>query len=472
MKEKKQSPNKKKILDKVPSSVFSRGLSLTKMTLRTGIQLAGHGIRNSLSNDKTEAWQIFLKNQAASLSTELGQLKGSLMKAGQMLSMYGEHFLPPEANEFLKSLQSESPPLRWEPIHETLKNELGLQKLEELEITTTALASASMGQVHRARIKKTGEEIVLKVQYPKVDQAIDSDLKALRTVFQLLKILPKDFNPDPLFEEIREMLHQETNYSQEALITKKYRELLAGDERYIVPKVYEDYSTSKVIALSYEKGLRADSPLVQNLSQERRNKIALNFLDLFFKELYQWKMVQTDPHVGNYYVRINPYGEDQIVLFDFGATRSYNNEFLDHYYDMIRGVLFLDRNTFLKGAKMLRFIQENDDPELIRNFEEFCTETIEPFMEPSDPRHPHGLIDADGIYDWKNTDLPQRITKKVLAIIRKNSFRTPPKEILFLDRKTGGVFIFLSILRARIRGRDILLNYVRPVSKVVDTREG
>lgn len=459
--DKKEKTAKETPLDQIKSSVFSRSMALAKMTLKTGVQLAGHSIKNSMSSDKSAAWQDFLKDQAQTLSLELGQLKGSLMKAGQMLSMYGEHFLPPEANQFLKTLQSESPPLKWEPIYETLKKELGDEKLALLEIQTQALASASMGQVHRAKIKATGEEIVLKVQYPRVDEAIDSDLKGIKTILGLLKLLPRDFDPSALFEEVREMLHQETDYELEAENTERFGKLLENDSRFVVPKVYREFSNRKILALSYEKGLRADDSIIQNLSQEKRNKIALNFLDLFFKELYDWKIVQTDPHVGNYQIRLNPFGEDQIILFDFGATRSYGNDFLNHYYDMIRGVLFQDRATFLKGSKALNFIRENDDPELIRLFEEFCFETIEPFIAPDDPRNRQGLVNSDGTYDWKNTDLPQRITAKVLTVVRKNSFRTPPREILFLDRKTGGVFIFLSVLRARICGRDVLLKYVQ-----------
>src|SRR5690606_19398227 len=118
-----------------------------------------------------------LQNQAALLSNELGELKGSLMKAGQMLSMYGEHFLPPEANALLKSLQQDSRPLLWEAIEPHLKKYLPEEKLAELEIEKDALACASLGQVHRARIKATGEMICLKIQYPQVDKAIDSDLK-------------------------------------------------------------------------------------------------------------------------------------------------------------------------------------------------------------------------------------------------------------------------------------------------------
>lgn len=455
-----ETPKKK--LERIKSSVFSRSLSLAKLTLKSGVQLAGHGLKNSMSTDATTTtnWQLFLKNQARTLSTELGELKGSLMKAGQMLSMYGEHFFPQEANEFLKSLQSDSPPLTWNAINKVLHQHLTEDQLNQLEIEQESLASASLGQVHRAKIKTTGEEIVLKIQYPNVDKAIDSDLRAIRTFLNMFKLLPQEFNPDSLFAEVRTMLVQETDYEQEAQNLLEYTKLLGQDSRFVIPRYYAQFSNKRVLAMSFEKGLRVDDPIVQNLSAAKRNQLALNYLDLFFKELFVWKVVQTDPHLGNYKIRINPFGEDQIVLLDFGATRFYQDSFLRHYHQMIRGVLHSDRTLFLEAAQRLAFLRENDDPKLIQLFEEFCFETVEPFIEPTDPRNIHGLVDKEGYYDWKNTDLPKRITKKIFEVLKCNAWRTPPQEILFLDRKTGGVFIFLSVLRARIRGRDVVMKYL------------
>ncbi|KYG63683.1 ABC transporter [Bdellovibrio bacteriovorus] len=457
----------KKQLDRIKSSMFSRSLSLAKLTVQAGASIASHGVSNVLKNKeaKEESWRKLLQNQASAISSELGELKGSLMKAGQMLSMYGEHFLPPEANQLLKSLQSDSIPLTWEAIEPTLKKQLTPEKLALLEIEKEALASASMGQVHRARVKATGESIVLKIQYPNVDRAIESDLKAIKTLLNTLKLLPKDFDIDPLFKEVREMLEQETDYEIEAKLTEDYYARLQGDKRFVVPRVIREFSGPKILATTFERGIRADDPLIQSLPQERRNKLALNFLDLYFKEIFEWGVVQTDPHNGNYRIRIDPQGHDQLVLLDFGATRAYKDDFLVPYRRMIKGALFNDREAFLKEATHLGFVEEGDAPELVEIFEQFCKEMVEPFIASDDPRNASGLIAADGTYDWKNTDLPQRISKKVIQILRNHAWRTPPEEIVFLDRKIGGVFIFLSVLRAKIRGRDILLKYIEKFVK-------
>ncbi len=454
-----------KKLGKIKSSVFARGLSLAKLTLNTGASLAGHGIGTLLSSQdqKDEKWLVFLKNRALDFSKELGQLKGSLMKAGQMLSMYGEHFLPPEANDLLKSLQSQSPPLEWSEIEKVLLKELGKEKLAKLDVDPASIGSASLGQVHQARIKATGELIAIKVQYPGVDKAIDSDLRALRSFLNLIQVLPRGVATDHIFSEVRTMLIQEMDYELEATQTENYGKLLKDDKRYIVPKVYREFSGVRVIATSFEKGISPDDRLVLSLTQERRNRLAINYFELYLRELFEWGLVQTDPHLGNYRVRLSPTGEDQLILFDFGAVRKYSDEFLHPYRRMVKAAFINDREALAKYAMQLKFIEKGDDPGLIRLFEEFCMGTVEPFLAPDDSRIDRGQIDADGNYDWKNSDLPKRLTRQVFEMIQKFRLRTPPREILFLDRKTGGTFIFMSVLGAKTSAREQMLKYMDPL---------
>jgi len=388
-----------KKLGKIKSSVFSRSLALAKLTVNTGASLASHSVSTLLSNadTKNEKWNSFLKGRAREFSNELGQLKGSLIKAGQMLSMYGEHFLPPEANELLKSLQAQSPPIEWSAMEKVLRGSLSPEKLAQLEIDPQSIGSASLGQVHRAKIKATGEEIVLKIQYPGVDKAIDSDLKAIRSFLNVIQVLPKGIATDHIFAEVREMLVQETNYIQEAEETERYRKRLEGDKRFVVPKVYFEFSGPRVIASSFERGVSPDDKLILSLNQERRNRLAMNYIDLYFKELFEWGVVQTDPHLGNYRVRLAPDGQDQLVLLDFGAVRSYPPDFLNPYHRMIKAALENDLEELSSAALTLNFLRDDDDPRLKKIFEEFCLVTVEPFMAGNDPRE-QGRLNEKGEY--------------------------------------------------------------------------
>lgn len=456
-------PNNKnsKTISKIKSSVWDRSFSLTKLSVKAGATALKESIL-SLKNktDDDPLWKNIMKEHAGTISRELGELKGSLMKAGQMMSMYGEYFLPPETNEVLKSLQSDSPPVAFEYIENIIRQELGDEKLNELEIENQSWATASLGQVHRAKIKSTQEWIVLKVQYPRIEEAIDSDVAALKRILQIMKLLPKEMAFESVFTEIKEMLHFETDYNREADFTEKFAKLLEQDQRYVVPRVYRRYSTKKILATSFERGIRADDPIIKSLPQDRRNRLAEAFLDLYFKELFQWRQMQTDPHAGNYRIRVSADGKDQIVLFDFGATREFPESFMNPYYRMIQASLRGDNDAFNQAATELKFIFHNDDPQLKDLFTEFCFQMIEPFLEPHDSRNPMQFMDAQGHYDFKKTTLPTRVTQKAWQIIKTFKWRSPPREIIFLDRKTGGVFIFLALMEAKFPARRVLLPYL------------
>ncbi len=457
----KDKSKDKTSLKKIRTSFLSRSGALAKLGIQMTTGYTRHKVGSLLSSKENEArWLDFLKKQAGLLSSEIGDLKGSLMKAGQMLSVYGEYFLPPEVNQFLKTMQSESKPLEWEAIEKHLKTYLTKAQLADLEIEKEALASASLGQVHRARVKSTQELIVLKIQYPNVDRAIDTDLKALKTFINFLGILPANLDLKPLFAEVKEMLVQEMDYRQEAQMTKEFAERLKKDPRFIIPRVIDEFCSEKVLATSFERGLRVDDPLIQSLSIERRNRLASNFLDLYFKELFQWETLQTDPHAGNYRLRINPSGSDQIILFDFGATRKFDPKFMNAYHHMVKGAVMSDEKMFLKASHDLKFLRKDDPEQLTDAFKEFCYETVEPFLEPTDARRNALAMDDQGLYDWKKTDLPQRISAKVLKILREFPLRTPPRELVFLDRKTGGVFVFLHMLGAKFNARKVILPYL------------
>lgn len=438
----------KKTLKSIKSGFISRGFSLAKLTVGAGASLATQKVTNLLKNkaERDEAWMGFLASQAKSFSKEFGELKGSIMKAGQMLSILGEHFLPPEVNNYLKTLQNDTPPMEWPKIKKILEKQLGPELLAELEIETEALASASLGQVHRARIKNSGASIVLKIQYPGVDKAINSDIKAIKNFLSIIKVFPIDGSLDSLLAEMKEMLIQEMDYLHEVKLMEDYRALLKGDHRYIVPIYYPRYSTKKIIAMSFERGLKADDPLIQSLNQERRNQLAQNFLELYFKELFEWHFIQTDPHLGNYRLRLDPSGRDQIVLFDFGATKSFSTAFMKNYTQLIKS-LVTQNEEFEQACLKLGFLKETDSPELIKIFKELSRETVEPF--------------GPGIYDWKNTTLPKRLSDAAMKMVRDFPVRTPPRELLFLNRKTAGVFVFLSVLGAKLESRALLLKYLK-----------
>lgn len=438
----------KKPLKKLRTGALSRSFTLARLGLGAGARAAGSALGGIFDSElaaqaRKKAHWI---GQAGRFAAELGELKGSLMKAGQILSIYGEHFFPPEVNELLRTLQSDSPPVDFAEIRKVLTRSLGAEKLALLEIEEAPTGAASLGQVHRARVRATGEVLALKVQYPGVERAIDGDVKALKRVLALADFFPKIPATEELFEEVRAMLKREVNYPLEEKMLAFYGEKVAGDRRYVVPRSYPEFSGKRVLAMGFEEGAKIDGAEVAALPQGRRDALAISVLDLYFKELFRWGRVQTDPHFGNFRVRIAN-SSDQLVMYDFGAIRDLTKKFTDPYRRMLRGTFHDDRATFENAAVELGVLAPGDPSELKDLFYALCRMITEPFLPPQP-------------YDWSATELPQRLSKAGWEMVRKFPLRTPPRELVFLDRKMAGNFTLLAKLRARIDGRALLESYL------------
>jgi predicted unusual protein kinase regulating ubiquinone biosynthesis (AarF/ABC1/UbiB family) len=449
-------------LKEIPEGIFSRGLSLAKLSFSTGAKAASMAVTGMFSDEerKQEKWKEFLVDQMEVLAQELGELKGTFMKAGQMLSVYGEYFLPAEANEFLKTLQSDSPPLEWPAIYKALKTRMAPENLERLEVSKEPFATASIGQVHRATIKETGEEICLKIQYPGVDKAIDGDLKAIRRIFNMIKIIPGQAQTEELFKEVRQMLHQEVDYHKELDFTEEYRRRLGEDARYAIPKTYPEFSSKKILATEFMDGVRVDSPQVKALSQERRNALGRSVLELFLREVFEWGFVQTDPHFGNYRVQIGNGADipDRLVLLDFGAIRKIDSKFTDAYGKMVYGATIQDQELLIRGARELGLLEPGDSEKLVKLFADVCFLITEPYR----PTDALPWFDGEGRYDYGKSDLPNRVSKKGAEMLFSFRLRPPPREFVFLDRKLTGVYAFQTVLGVIEQHSGAVDRYLKP----------
>ncbi len=438
---------------KLKTGGFSRGLALAKTSLQIGASSARHavgGIFSRLNAEESDArLQTLLVEQAQILTKQLGELKGSLMKAGQMLSVYGEHFFPPEVNAFLKTLQNEAPPVPYAQMQKVLNRGLGPEKLSELEINPNEIASASIGQVYRARVLSTGEELALKVQYPGVDRAIEGDLRAIRLLFSAANLLPNLDNLDSVFEEVKSMLRQEVDYVHERESILEFQKHLGPDSRFEIASPYERYSSRRVLATRYLHGVSIDSAEVSALTQASRNTLSLAMLELYLNEVFRWGLVQTDPHFGNYKISVAPGREPHWILFDFGATRKLSLATRVAYRKMIRGAFEKNRSLLVEGGIEVGFLRADDPTDYLDLFFETCVLVMEPFWGQ--------------VFSWHETDLPQRLFemgKKLAFQSKLAKLRPPPSELVFLDRKLAGVFTILSQLRAEIDGRALLKGFL------------
>ncbi|QSP96207.1 AarF/ABC1/UbiB kinase family protein [Marinobacter salinisoli] len=455
-----------KSVSRIKTGSFERRLSLTRAGLFAGTRMASHMATNWIgSKEKRDAkHRAMLSNQARFLVHELGQLKGSVVKIGQVMALYGEHFLPEEVTEALHTLEDQTTSLEWPAIEKVLADELGSERLAELDVDPEPIGAASLGQVHRAVRRSDGLELVLKVQYPGVADAVDSDLNAVAQLLKVARLVSIGPEFNDWLEEVREMMHREVDYGLEARTTEKFRQMLVSDPRFIVPRVLPEFSTAHIIASTYEHGHSLNSQPVKDLPLARRSELGKAALELFFRELFVWGEIQTDPNFGNYRIRIageegeDP-GYDRIVLLDFGAVQSYTDEFLDPVRQMIRASYENDLEAVIDGGVKLRFMSRDWPHEVLETFGAVCMSVLEP-LAPDHREWPDYATNADGEYRWKQSDLPSRVARRAARSAISRYFRVPPKEFVFLNRKLIGVYTFIAVLQSEFNGEHLLRKYL------------
>lgn len=455
-------PPSDKPLSRIKTGFFERRLEMAKAGFVSGSRMLSHSATNFWASpeEKQRRNKAFMAEQAQYLAKEMGKLKGSVVKIGQMMALYGEYFLPKEITDALHSLEDDTTHMDWQVMLTQLQQELGTRKLNGLEIDPTPLAAASLGQVHRARRRKDGAELCIKIQYPGVAQSIDADFNAIIQLLTLSQMITSQRAFDQWFREARAMLHQEVDYRKEAQHTRFAAQMLAQDSRYIIPEVFPELCTTKVITTAYEPGLNVTDPQIAALPLQRRNQIAQAALSLFLTELFDWGEMQTDPNFGNYRIRLgDAKQQDRLVLLDFGAMKQFSPSFLAPFRAMIRAAYYEQRADFLQNAIALEFMRADYPKEVLENFADVAMEIIEP-LAAHHRNAPDFALNAAGEYRWAQSNLPKRVAKKASQASLSKYFALPPKEFMFMNRKLMGVYSFVKTLSAEFNGGPFLKQHI------------
>ncbi|MFT4826135.1 MAG: putative unusual protein kinase regulating ubiquinone biosynthesis (AarF/ABC1/UbiB family) [Halioglobus sp.] len=454
---------------KIQSGKFRRSLAVSVAGIRAGGALAIDGALQKLrpGAENEHAFEsAFAKREARRFVAELGRLKGTYVKIGQMLALLGEHFLPPVLTQALHELESQTEPLPWDSIASDVKTELG-DYYHELDIEKHAIAAASLAQVHRATILATDEKICLKIQYPGLAQVIDSDFDTVVRMLLLARWIKSGRELDAWLESMRVQLHFEIDYVREAQMTGQVSELVAEStgERsslgvsYHVPSLYPRYCGGRILAMEYVDGLIVTRSEVANLSQTRRNALGRAMLELFFYELYQWGVLQTDPNFGNYLIKPGKNSSgDELVLLDFGATISCDDDFLRNLGNTIAAGQTNDSEMLIEGLIGLGCLRHDSSGEARDTFSEFCFRLLEP-LRPAD-QLPVQYLNKQGEYCWGKSRLMRRVGKHAANSAATRHFTTPSREFAMIARKLTGVFTFIAVLNAEFNASDIVQSHI------------
>ncbi|HEY5633869.1 MAG TPA: AarF/ABC1/UbiB kinase family protein [Burkholderiaceae bacterium] len=429
---------------RVPQTRLGR---LANVALAAGeLALGGvaEGIRrfasaNAKSDVATSA--LLSAGNARRLAARLARLRGGAMKLGQMLSLQGEDLLPPEFAQALSILRAQAAPMPLRQLRGVLGREYGTGWAERFERFDEApVAAASIGQVHRARTKD-GRDLALKIQYPGIARSIRSDVANLATLLRLLNVLPGDTDVDALAAAAARQLSQEADYLAEAQYLERYAAFVADEPRLLVPRVHHDLTTTRVLAMDYMAGEPLEALAEPGVAQSTRDAIGTLLEGLMFRELFEFRTMQTDPNFANYLWQPET---GKVVLLDFGATIHFEPQFVEEYVRITRAVMARDRAGVARHAIAIGYAAAGDPPENV----EATTDLIMLVCEP---------LQHAGRYDFAASDLPARARALGFDLgLRQGLVRTPPPETMFLHRKLVGSFLMLARIGARVNARSLV----------------
>jgi len=316
------------------TSRLARNAKLAKLGVRTGGSLAVHQARRVFADAERRNVldTAFELKTAEQVAEALGQMKGALMKLGQMAS-YLDQGLPEHVRAALAELQTSAPPMSPELAAGMVRAELGADpEVVFAEWDPVPMAAASIGQVHRA-ITHEGDAVAVKVQYPGVDQAMGADLDNVGLLFAGMSHLFPGLDHKPLVAELRERLVEELDYALEADNQRRFAAHYEGHPTIHVPSVHDRYSTKRVLTTDLAVGAHLDE--LVGWSQEQRNLAAETIYRFAFGSLYRMNMFNGDPHPGNYLFR----PDGHVTFLDFGLVKHFTQAEVDVFGVMIQAMV-------------------------------------------------------------------------------------------------------------------------------------
>ena len=263
----------------------------------------------------------------------MGYLRGAVMKVGQTLANFPD-IAPREFVETLEKLHFDAPPMHWSLLREMVFNELG-DDPENIfaEFDKQAVAAASLGQVHRARLK-TGEEVAVKIQYPGIARTITEDFANL-LLFMFPNRLGRDWeNVKEQFDDLRLRLQQETDYELEAANLQKARILFRDEDGIVIPRVYPQYSTARVLTMDMVEGVHLDGFLARDPSQTELNEAAIKMVRGWYRLMFAGRMIYSDFHPGNFLFQ----DDGRLGVIDFGYILPMDDELWELFRGMDRAL--------------------------------------------------------------------------------------------------------------------------------------
>jgi len=428
----------------IPSSRLARLMRLGSLAGGVAGGMIAEGVRQFSRGDRLNpAGMILTPANARRVAEQLASLRGAAMKVGQLLSLDAGDLLPRELADILSRLRAEARPMPMSQVAAVLDDGWGAGWYRRFrQFSFTPMAAASIGQVHSC-VAADGRRLAIKVQYPGIRHSIDSDVGNVARLLRMTRLLPPGLDIAPLLEEARRQLHEEADYLREAEHLVNFQSLLNDTPELVLPDVDAGLTQENILAMTYMHGEPVESLI--NAGQKVRNRVIVLLLELLFRELFEFRLIQTDPNFANFLYNAE---SQQLVLLDYGATRVYPVEVAEAYRQLLGAGMRGDRASMSAALHSIGYFR-NDIPD------SHSHAVISLFHEAMEPAR------LSGCYDFGGSDLSARLYDSGLALSLKQGYwHTPPADALFLHRKLGGLYLLAARLGARVDVRSILERHI------------
>ncbi len=424
-------PEKAELTD-LNSSWLSRNFKLSSAIAGMVTRMAGESFLRLMGAEP----KPYTETAAIKLASTLGELKGLMMKAGQMIS-YTDFGLSESVREKFAILQDQSTALESSRIEAVIEQELGQSILQAFKSwDPNPIGNGSIGQVHAAQAKD-GTELAVKVQFPEIERLMESDLQYTRFMDVLTPILFRKQDRQSLVQELRTRAKDECDYLREAESQKEFARIFSNDSNVIIPKVYDENSTARILCQERIHG-KTFSEFVRTSSQEEKNQAGKILFRTVFQCIFRHGILNCDPQPGNYL-----FLDEKIAFLDFGCVKKLSPEFVSQWKEYLLAIMNDDRKNADQLIVAMGYVPNP------KHFDfDFQFRMMKTIHAPWNAHQPFRFSREHVIESW-NLTMQENINRSRMSL---------PGEWAFVNRLQWGLYSILAILGAENNYRELILD--------------
>lgn len=423
-----------KTINSIPTGKISRAVKI----LQTGAKVGGNYLKYygaKVINPDLDKTKLNEAN-AEDIYDSLKELKGSALKAAQMMSME-KNFLPSAYVEKFSLAQFSVPPLSGPLVQKTFLKFFGKYPNQIFDhFQEESVNAASIGQVHKA--EKDGNMLAVKVQYPGVAESISSDLALVKPIAMKMFNL-KGADSERYFWEVEAKLIEETDYILELAQSKEIAKACAHIPNLVFPKYYEEFSNDRILTMDWMEGTHLSE--YKPNSQMDADKIGQTLWEFYMFQMHGLKKVHADPHPGNFLVD----KKRQLIAIDFGCMKVIPEDFYGPYFELAMKINLQNKKALYEALSVLEILREDDTKEEREFFAQLFSMMLELFTRPLNSE----VFDfGDKAFFNEIVTLGQKYAKS--SELRKMNGNRGSKHFLYINRTFFGLFSLLHDLKANV----------------------